>query len=493
MSDDRKDLPPTSSSNFLDRVREVIQTYLGRQGDVLDRGLTLRDVQAIDLATVRPGFVATRTGTVLGDIGSAVAAAYEADLTPPPTPTGLAVSAGISKLVITWDTPTFLQGHGYDRAIIYGATYSGTGPLPTFASAVELIEAQGSVVAYATQPATEWHIWIKWKSVDGVLSSSPAGGTNGVSATTGQDVTLLLNALTAAASNPAAPYAKYAVRADLFYVESSTGPTDASLFTVVSSPITVNGVSVPVGVYMNDAFIENGTIVNAKIGNAAIDNAKIANLAVDNAKIANATITGGKITASTITGGNIAAATITGGNIAAGTITASNITANTITTDRLIANAATAATASTLDSGEVTFSGSSSSMDLPASGTPLTLTTTGAPVKVLVSTQVTGFYNNTTAPDVMSMQAQLFVDGVGHETWTEQIKPVRILPGAHNGWQGTASIPIVYRDTGLTAGSHSFYVHMLLTATDAAGSTLSFPASSFMRCITSLLVEENKV
>lgn len=44
MSDDRKDLPPASTPNFNERVRETLSTYLGNRGDKLDRGLTLRDL-----------------------------------------------------------------------------------------------------------------------------------------------------------------------------------------------------------------------------------------------------------------------------------------------------------------------------------------------------------------------------------------------------------------------------------------------------------------
>jgi hypothetical protein len=40
----RNDLPQPNASNFNQRLRETIQTYLGRQGDPLDRGLTLRDL-----------------------------------------------------------------------------------------------------------------------------------------------------------------------------------------------------------------------------------------------------------------------------------------------------------------------------------------------------------------------------------------------------------------------------------------------------------------
>jgi hypothetical protein len=63
-------------------------------------------------------------------------------------------------------------------------------------------------------------------------------------------------------------------------------------FVVQTSPTTVNGVSVPAGVYIDAAYIKNGTITTAKIGNAQIDDAKIVSL------------TAAKITAGEISVGN---------------------------------------------------------------------------------------------------------------------------------------------------------------------------------------------
>ena len=51
----------------------------------------------------------------------------------------------------------------------------------------------------------------------------------------------------------------------------------------------------PAGVYINDAYIRNASIVKAKIADAAIDNAKIADGAITNAKIGNAQIDSAKI------------------------------------------------------------------------------------------------------------------------------------------------------------------------------------------------------
>jgi hypothetical protein len=52
-------------------------------------------------------------------------------------------------------------------------------------------------------------------------------------------------------------------------------------FIVRTTPVTINGVDVPVGVYMTDGYIQNGTITNAKIANLAVDDAKIAFLSAD--------------------------------------------------------------------------------------------------------------------------------------------------------------------------------------------------------------------
>lgn len=231
-------------------------------------------------------------------------------------------------------------------------------------------------------------------------------------------------------ANNATPTSEFGVRADRFFIaapatSSSTAPTtglykgrvwvDTSVtpnvtryytgsawtttpqnlpFIVQTSPTTINGVAAPAGVYIDTAFIRDGTITTAKIGNAQIDDAKIANIdatkittgflsadriqagtldakianidaakitsgtigvarigdatistakiangAITNAKIGNAEITGAKIASATITAANIAYATITSAEIGFGTITGANIASATIGSAN-IANAA---------------------------------------------------------------------------------------------------------------------------------------------------------
>jgi hypothetical protein len=272
MADKRKDLPSPGTANFDQRLREAVMTYLGRQGDKLDRGLTVRDLVDAGVISLRPGWNGGAEPPVLGPGGGGGGSSA-----PPPIPTGFALDAGISNIFISHDTPNYTQGGGHRRTLVFGVAVEPGDPLPTFSDAVPLTEFSGTVFSYPSAPATTWRVWIKWQSNAGKVGGA-AGGANGLEVRTGEDVRKLLDALTQAAEDPASPYSRFSIRADLFYINSETGPTDAGLFSVVTTPITNNGVTVPVGVYMANAFIMNGTITNAKIGNAAIDNAKIANV-----------------------------------------------------------------------------------------------------------------------------------------------------------------------------------------------------------------------
>lgn len=193
----RSDLPSDKSPNFNARIRETLMTYLGKTGDPLDRGVTLRDLIESGIVTLTNLKLAKTSAPVPLQPGTAVTDAVTPDLTPPPTPTGFTASPAITTVILEHDTPTYTQGHGHLRTRVYGAVRSSpSSPAPTFSNADEITQFSGTVASYATNPSTTWHLWIKWESADGVLSATPAGGTNGVVATTGEDVQLLLDALT---------------------------------------------------------------------------------------------------------------------------------------------------------------------------------------------------------------------------------------------------------------------------------------------------------
>ena len=138
------------------------------------------------------------------------------------------------------------------------------------------------------------------------------------------------------------PESAFIIRADKFAIvnpsNSNQGNTNNPSnnnnrivpFIVQTAQTTINGVTVPRGVYMDTAFIRNGSIENAKIGDAAIDDAKIANLNADK-------ITAGKINTSRL---NIDGATLTSAinNQGVSVLQVNELNANVLTTGLLNSN-----------------------------------------------------------------------------------------------------------------------------------------------------------
>jgi hypothetical protein len=199
MSDRLKDIPKLApdAGNLqavVEAIRQALQTFRGYRGDPLDTALTRRDFGSGELARL---VASLGGGTIVISGGGGGGGSTTPDLTAPPTATGLAVTAGLSHIYVSCDTQTYTVGHGHGRTLVYGAKWPFTTSMPpTFSDAVALFDFEGAFAAYPSDPGTRWCIWIKWRSVDGVLSTAPAGGTNGVQATTGTDVSALLGVLT---------------------------------------------------------------------------------------------------------------------------------------------------------------------------------------------------------------------------------------------------------------------------------------------------------
>ncbi len=284
MAEGPRDLPPVKDAKFADRTREEVQRLLGFRGDPLDKALTGRSL----------GW----TGAQLSGVGSggAIPTATDPDLTPPPNVAVFTASAGITNVFVEVGAPLYAQGHGHKQTNIYGVQkVPGDPSLPVFADAVKVYEATGPLtfMAIPSEPNVRWHLWAKYESVDGVESVSPAGGTNGLVAQTGQDVSHLLDVLSAAALDPLSTYTQFAVRADQFYIASADAVIgDIVPFIVQTSDTVVNGVTIPKGVYMDAAFIVNLTAGIARLGNAWIDNAMIGSLSASKLTVGDGTVGG---------------------------------------------------------------------------------------------------------------------------------------------------------------------------------------------------------
>jgi hypothetical protein len=297
------------------------------------------------------------------------------DATPPPMPTGVSVTAGVGTIFISHNNPTYTAGRGHRRTHVFGlkTTAANTAAGYTFANAAAagtIGQFTGNSFNFSSDPDTEWHIWLKWETNNGVLSAVASGGTTGDTAKTSQDVSTLLSALTgkittgqlntalnsnltnlnsqyvikvgaagqvagfgiaSTATDSGNATSEFGIQADKFWiappaVAQATAPStdlyrgfiwiDTSVpatpvtkywtgatwsttrqtvipFAVVTTPESIGGQTVNPGVYIDAAYIKDGTITNAKIGDATISAAKIGS--VDATKI-----TVNKLTASQI-------------------------------------------------------------------------------------------------------------------------------------------------------------------------------------------------
>lgn len=99
------------------------------------------------------------------------------------------------------------------------------------------------------------------------------------------------------AANNSTPFSEFIIRADRFAIGSPTGSgiSPRIPFIVLTTPQTVNGYSVPAGVYMDAATILVASIKESHIDFAAIRRAHIQDAAIGNAQIENAAISYAKI------------------------------------------------------------------------------------------------------------------------------------------------------------------------------------------------------
>lgn len=192
--------PPadTDAAGLLRRLREFALVASGQATDArLDSMVTLRMLQDSGMVTIGARYLAGAPGAGPGTGGDPVISpADTVDLTAPPTPTGFVATAGITNILLETDPPRYRQGHGHARTRVYAAPVTG-GPLPTFADAVLYVDFPGNIDAAPFDPASSLRLWATWVSADGV-ESAPAGGTNGIAATTGLIDNAKISSLSAA-------------------------------------------------------------------------------------------------------------------------------------------------------------------------------------------------------------------------------------------------------------------------------------------------------
>lgn len=220
---------PKDLRTFTDRVREAFN------GTGANKIVTVGDLVRSGIAGTTPG--GSLTSTPPGEIVYGT----------PPAPTNLQASGALANIILTWDAPGY-PGHAYTE--IYVAATD------TFADAVKLGQAPGNTYADNVGAAATRYYWIRFVNVKD--EAGPYNSTTGVSGTTGQDPDYLIGVLS-----------------------DEYGGTSQAPFFQIDEPTVINGVEIPAGTYIKQAFIADATISRAKIQDLAVDNAKIADLAAN--------------------------------------------------------------------------------------------------------------------------------------------------------------------------------------------------------------------
>ena len=244
---------PRDLQQFVQRVREALD------GGGVDAVLTARKLVAAGLITTN---VSGNINPVVNPIVIEV----------PRPPSNLSASGAHASIIVSWNAPTY-QGHAYTEVWAHTANVIG--------DAVLVGMTAGNSFAHTLGSNASRYYWARNVNHNGVASSF--NKTAGTLASTSQSPNFLMEILV-----------------------ETFGTNSQSPFFQIDTATTINGVQVPAGTYMKNAFIHNASITNAMVQDAAIDSAKIADATIVNGDIADATIENAKIADATIETAKIA-------------------------------------------------------------------------------------------------------------------------------------------------------------------------------------------
>jgi hypothetical protein len=151
---------------FVDAVTENINSWRGDKGSPKDKVVTVGDLVALGVATIR-GSGALGLG---GTIGSALA---EQDLTVPPQPTGLSAAGAWSNVILDWDPAPFSN---------YSYTELWRSDTDDLGAAVQVGTSVPNVFTDSLGTGETKYYWIRFVSKAGV--KGPFNATAGTVATT---------------------------------------------------------------------------------------------------------------------------------------------------------------------------------------------------------------------------------------------------------------------------------------------------------------------
>lgn len=276
-----------AAQRVLEALKSLAETREGHH-DPRDRGLTLRDMEDLGLVEIRisrdqNGQQASVFPTVTGGEDSDYASI------PPPEVVSFSATGLFATIMLEWGTPTYAN-HAYVEIWRASALYGEDAPNH---GDYQWIGNPANAPEIDSPPASNEARVFYYRARNVSTSGLKSGWTDVVSAQLAVDPGYIMSVLLNKAGSP--------------------WVTGDPLLIEVPADTEVGGVAVPAGVYMHAAFIENGTITNAKIANLAVDNAKIASLSADKIKTGTLQATEKIVVDGAIAGGKVSYGDITGG------------------------------------------------------------------------------------------------------------------------------------------------------------------------------------
>lgn len=293
---------PTQQRQFLEKIKEVVEVREGRRGNKLDSTITWRDLfehGVVDVSINGNRLTGEPKTPIFTPRG------LSEDFSTPQAPEHLSASGAFSNIILVWDRPDFAS---FAYTEIWRSDTNNIGNAQKIGTTTANIYSDTVGKVYTTK-----YYWVRFVNQNDVRGPFQSGG--GVAGTTAQDPAELLTLLSgelsetqmttnlntrlntygdqytvkvesngyvsgfglASTTKNSEPYSYFIFKADQFAF-GAPGQNTVYPFVIQTTPTTVNGVSVPAGVYIDAAYMKNGTITNAKIADAAIDNAKIDSL-----------------------------------------------------------------------------------------------------------------------------------------------------------------------------------------------------------------------
>ena len=183
-------IPAPTDSNLRDvarAVKGVLDVREGLIGDPLDANVTFRDLVdggVVSVSTVSRGGGSSSVIVTPPNSGSD---GYDpvSDLTPPPAPTGFTATGALTSIILSWTSPTY-SNHASTEIWRSSTNVIGNAILVGSTDTSMYTDAVGAT-------GDTYYYWIRFRSQADIVG--PYNATLGTSATSGQDVTKLLNTL----------------------------------------------------------------------------------------------------------------------------------------------------------------------------------------------------------------------------------------------------------------------------------------------------------